>query len=538
VKAVPEKTIPPKAASRKAAAAKPDSARPAPRLEEDWLPVIIGGLMILLVLLGARLSLPAFKWQGGPGFTSAAAGLQPAANRLEAEARAQGQAELAAASGKLGSALAGGDRSATGTAAAELAAASKAQGDTAAGKSAASLAKAAGDAAGQSLGRVFLGRNLLNSLAVGLVFMVLAAVGVVLLGGKLLPFLAGFPVVYGLSWLAQLIAGNAGVNYLGFEYVIFALGLGLFISNVLGVPAWLKEAVRSEYYIKTGLVVLGAGILFPEILQAGALGLLQALAVVIVVWYACYWVARRLKVDEEFAAMLSSAVSICGVSAAIAACGAIRGDKKKLSYVISLTLIVAVPMMVAMPWIARLLGLGDAVAGAWMGGTLDTTPSVVAAASLVGERAMRIGTIVKFSQNVMIGVAAFVLSLWWTLSGKGGEGGNGNGRGAQRPTARVIWDRFPKFVLGFLVMSLLFSFVLSPTLVKQTKGLLSGLRTVWFALAFVCIGLETRFTKLVGLGKGKPALAFLLAEGFNVLWTLLLAFLLFGGKILPLPVLK
>ena len=193
-------------------------------------------------------------------------------------------------------------------------------------------------------------------------------------------------------------------------------------------------------------------------------------------------------------------------------------------------------MMVAMPWIARLLGIGDAVAGAWMGGTLDTTGSVVAASSLISEKAMRIGTIVKFSQNVLIGVAAFVLSVWWTVSGKGGSGGNGSG--TQRPKARVIWDRFPKFVLGFLAMSLVFSFVLSPGLVKQTKNLLSGLRTVWFALAFVSIGLETRFTKLVGMGKGKPALAFLAAQGFNVLWTLLLAWLLFGGRIFSLPVLK
>jgi uncharacterized membrane protein YadS len=527
-KAVPAKQVPVQVPAGKSAA----------RVDEDWLPVIVGGLMILLVLLGARLALPAFKWQSGPEFAAAAGRLRPAAEKLAAEAGALGRTELGQAGRRLDAALAATDRSATADAAGELAAAGKALGDEAIGKSAAGLAKAAGDAAALRIGRVFAAGNLLSSLYIGLVFMVLAGIGVWLLGGRPLPFLAGFPVVYALAWLAQLIAGNSGLKYLGLEYVIFALGLGLFISNVLGVPAWLKEAVRSEYYIKTGLVVLGAGILFKEILQAGALGLLQAVAVVLVVWYACYWVARKLKVDEEFAAMLSSAVSICGVSAAIAACGAIQGDKKKLSYVISLTLIVAVPMMVAMPWIARLVRIPDAVAGAWMGGTLDTTPSVVAAASLVSEQAMRIGTIVKFAQNVMIGVAAFVLSLWWTLSGKGGKGGNGDGRGDQRPKARVIWDRFPKFVLGFLVMSLLFSFVLSPGLVQQTKSLLGGLRTVWFALAFVCIGLETRFTKLVGLGRGRPALAFLIAEGFNVLWTLLLAFLLFGGKILPLPLLK
>jgi uncharacterized integral membrane protein (TIGR00698 family) len=522
--------------------AKPAAPQSAPvertparlRIDEDWLPVLIGGLMIVLVLLGARIPLPAFKWQTGPEFAAASAKLRPALGKLVSEA--QGQAELAATGQKLDDAIAAADRSATGRAAAELAAAGKTLGDSALGKSASGLAKAAAEAAALRIGQVFSGQNLLSSLYIGLAFMVLAGLGVFLLGGKVLPFLAGFPVVYALAWSSQLIAGNASVNYLGLEYVIFALALGLFISNVIGVPDWLKEAARTEYYIKTGLVVLGAGILFPEILQAGALGILQALAVVIAVWYACYWVARRLKVDEEFAAILSSAVSICGVSAAIAACGAIKGDKKKLSYVISLTLIVAVPMMVAMPWIARLLHLGDAVAGAWMGGTLDTTGSVVAAGSLISEKAMRIGTIVKFSQNVLIGVAAFVLSLWWTLGGKGGN--NGNGGGGQRPRARVIWDRFPKFVLGFLAMSLLFSFVLSPGLVKQTKSLLTGLRTMWFALAFLSIGLETRFTKLVGMGKGKPALAFLAAQAFNVVWTLLLAYLLFGGKILPLPVLK
>ncbi len=532
MKAVSVKTTPPKVRAQEPA------RKQAARLDEDWLPVIIGGLLILLVLLGARLALPAFKWQTGAEFTAAASGMRPAVGRLVEEADALGRTGLADAGRRLDTALAAGDRSGAAAAAAELGTAAGALGEEAIGKSAAGLAKAAGGAAALRLGRIFSGANLLSSLYIGLAFMVLAGLGVWLLGGRLLPFLAGFPVVYALAWLAQLIAGNSGVNYLGLEYVIFALGLGLFISNVLGVPAWLKEAVRTEYYIKTGLVVLGAGILFPEILQAGALGILQALAVVFAVWYACYWVARRLKVDEEFAAILSSAVSICGVSAAIAACGAIQGDKKKLSYVISLTLIVAVPMMVAMPWIARLLHLGDAVAGAWMGGTLDTTGSVVAAGSLISEKAMRIGTIVKFSQNVLIGVAAFVLSLWWSLSGKAGNGGNGNGSGVKRPRARVIWDRFPKFVLGFLVMSLLFSFVLSPGLVKQTKSLLGGLRTVWFALAFVSIGLETRFTKLVGMGKGKPALAFLAAQAFNVLWTLLLAWLLFGGKILPLPVLK
>jgi len=364
----------------------------------------------------------------------------------------------------------------------------------------------------------------------GLACLVLGGLGVALLGGRVSAFLAGFPVVYAISWAAQLLAGNAWVSSLGLEYVIFALLIGLLISNTVGVPAWLQEAVRTEFYIKTGLVLMGAGILLPEILQAGLLGILQALGVVFAVWYSCFWLAGKLKVDKEFAVILSSAVSICGVSAAIATCGAINGDKKKLSYVISLTLIVAMPMMILMPWVVRLMGLSDFVAGAWIGGTLDNTGSVVAAVTQVSDRAMRIGTIVKFSQNVLIGVAAFVLSVWWALSAKGAKN--------QSPGARVIWDRFPKFVLGFLAASLVFSFLLDPTLVGRTKPLLSGLRNAWFALAFVSIGLETRFTGLFAMGKGRPALAFLLAQAFNVVWTLLLAWLLFSGRLLPLPALQ
>jgi uncharacterized integral membrane protein (TIGR00698 family) len=337
-------------------------------------------------------------------------------------------------------------------------------------------------------------------------------------------------VVFVLAWLSMLIAGNYTVSYYGIEFVLWALVLGLFISNVLGVPEWLKEAVRTEYYIKTGLVILGSGILFYEILQAGALGIVQAVLVVSVVWYCCFWLAKKLRIDDDFAAMLSTAVSICGVSAAIAACGAIQGDKKKLSYVTSIVLICAVPMMVIMPYIVRGFGIPDMVGGAWLGGTLDTSGSVVAAGALISDAAMKTGVIVKFSQNVLIGFAAFILAVWWAIK-RGAETG-------ERPSAGVIWERFPKFVLGFLVASILFSFILPASIVNPTKGILSGLRVFWFALAFVSIGLETKFTELAGMEGGRPAVAFLGAQALNVVWTLILAYLLFGGVLFAPPVIK
>jgi uncharacterized membrane protein YadS len=369
--------------------------------------------------------------------------------------------------------------------------------------------------------------NLANVASVALTVAVLALIGVRLMGGRALRFLAGLAVVFAMALAAMILAGNSAVHAWGLEYVIFALAIGLTVGHSLGTPGWLEEAVRTEFYIKTGLVVLGAGILFGDILQAGALGIAQAVLVVIAVWFFCFWLGRKLGVDDEFTTMLSTAVSICGVSAAIAACGAIEGDQRKLSYTTSLVLIVAVPMMIAMPWIVQAAGMPDIVGGAWLGGTLDTSGSVVAAGSLVSEPAMKAGVVVKFSQNVLIGVAALLLSVWWTVR-------QGKATG-QRMGVGVIWQRFPKFVLGFLGASLVFSFIIDPAVAKQAKPALESLRNVWFALAFTCIGLETRLTSLVGLGGGRPALTFIGGQAFNVLWTLLIAYLLFGGLLVPMP---
>ncbi len=496
---------------------------------EDWLAVWLGFLVIGLVLAGLRPDMAKFRWATDGEYAATVAQKTPAVEALIKDAGAKGEKDLLAAATTLKAAIDAGDRAAIGSNAKKVGDAAKKATDATLTKQGADVATLSGDA-GARLDKVLSAENLQKALVLGVGYLILAAIGIALMGGSVVKFVIGFPVIYVLAWLSQFIAGNSGINYWGLEYVIFALLIGLLISNVLRVPGWLKEAVRTEYYIKTGLVILGAGILFLEILQAGALGIVQALLVVSVIWYACYWLAKKLKVDDELAVILSTAVSICGVSAAIAACGAIKGDKKKLSYVTSLVLIVAVPMMVIMPWLAKTFGIPDLVAGAWLGGTLDTSGSVVAAGALISEPAMKAGVIVKFSQNVLIGVAAFLLAVWWTFK-KGAETG-------VKPSAGVIWERFPKFVLGFVIASLVFSFLLDAATVSATKGLFAGLRTVWFALAFMSIGLETRVKDLVGMEGGRPAMAFLGAQGINVLWTLLLAFLLFGGVLFAAPVIK
>jgi uncharacterized integral membrane protein (TIGR00698 family) len=494
---------------------------------EDWIAVVLGFLVITSVLLvfqwkiaDLRNVVPTFRWTTDSQIASRAPGWIDALDAVARDAEAKKQDNVATLCRSLKEALAGRDRKTIEAAAGKLAVLGSRTVAGALGNEIRAHAAAAPE-------KILAPGNLAKVLYVAIGFLIVAALGVALIGSRVLPFLVGLPAIFCLAWLARLLAGNGLFVDWGIEYVIFALALGLLISNTIGTPEWLKPAVQTEFFIKTGLVLLGAGLLFHEVLQAGALGIVQALLVVFVVWYACFWLCRKLKVDDEFAAMLSTAVSICGVSAAIAACGAIAGDKKKLSYVTSLVLIVAVPMMIVMPWIAKSAGMDDLVAGAWLGGTLDTSASVVAAGALVSDAAMKTGVIVKFSQNALIGVAAFLLAIWWTFKAGAASG--------ERPSAAVIWHRFPKFVLGFAAASAVFSFLLPAEIVSGTKGALGQIRTWWFALAFVCIGLETRFVQLAITDQGRPALAFLGAQTLNVFWTLLLAWLLFGGVLFAQP---
>ncbi len=326
-------------------------------------------------------------------------------------------------------------------------------------------------------------------------------------------------VIFSLTLAAQLIASIPIVKEYGFESVFFAVILGLVLSNFFKLPEWLKSAVQSEFYIKIGIICLGSTILFGEVMKSGAYGLAQALIVVFTVWYFAFWLGRRMKIDPEMGTMVSSAVSICGVSAAIATCGVIKGDNKKLSYVISLVLIIAIPMMYLLPWLANIMGLSEEVAGAWLGGTIDTTGAVAASGTLVGETAAKTAVIVKSSQNVLLGVAAFVISLMWSYQGK-----NHN----DKPTLGVIWDRFPKFVVGFVLASLVFSFCMDTQTAKAVGAVTKGFQNTLFSVAFVCIGLETRFKEIFSKENRVPLKVFLIAQGFNIIVTLLVAWLIFG----------
>jgi uncharacterized integral membrane protein (TIGR00698 family) len=499
---------------------------------EDWLGVWIGlgiiGIAILYFsLTGLSFKAPTFRWTTAGEFQAHVTSMAPVLDQVVKQAGDKGEAALQEQAQALQKAVATKDRKAIGAAAKKLEEAAKQAKDKNLKAKAGQVGKDFGSQAGRLLDKVIAWDNIRYSLYIAVAFLFIGIMGMGLMGQPVGFFITGFPFVFLISWVALFLAGNYTIHEYGLEYVLFCLLIGLLVSNTVGVPGWLMPAVKTEFYIKSGLVILGARVLFGVILKAGFLGMIQALAVVSVVWYGCWWLCKKLGIDDEFSAMLSSAVSICGVSAAIATAGAVKGDPKKLSYVTSIVLVCAVPMMVLMPIISKAVSMPDAVAGAWLGGTLDTSGSVVAAGALISDLAMKVGVTVKMSQNVLIGLAAFILSVVWTFKGAAvGE----------KPSIMEIWYRFPKFVLGFLASSLLFSFVLSEATVKAIGRPLQNLEVWWFALAFTSIGLETRFMDLAKLGGGRPAVAFLVAQGFNVIWTLILAYLLFGGVLFPAPV--
>ena len=332
-----------------------------------------------------------------------------------------------------------------------------------------------------------------------------------------------------LAVIAYLFANQTGIRAAGFGYAFWALLLGLLISNTAGTPGWLRPALRSELYIKTGLVLLGAEILFNRILTLGPPGLFVAwLVTPIVIVFMYRFGTRVLKMESpSLVVIIAAATSVCGVSAAIATAAAARAKKEELTLTVGMTLIFTVIMMILMPLAIRAIGMDPIVGGAWIGGTVDATGAVVAAGAMLGEEAGQVAAVVKMVQNILIGVVAFVVAVYWVANVEpGGDGA--------RPSAGAIWTRFPKFILGFVGASLLFSFVLTPLLgddaVSGIIDLTSDFRGWLFCLAFVSIGLESNLRQLMGqVQGGRPIQLYLVGQTFNLVLTLAAAYLAFGG---------
>lgn len=370
----------------------------------------------------------------------------------------------------------------------------------------------------------------LLSLGLGLVF--ITAIAVQIMSGNGRRYATAFIPVFALAVLAYTVANQTGIRAAGFGYAFWALLIGLFIANTIGTPQWMKSAIRSELYIKTGLVFLGAEILFGNILNLGLPGLFVAWFVTPVVLIFMYQFGTRiLKIgSRSLVIVIAAATSVCGVSAAIAVAAAARAKKEELTLAVGMSLIFTVVMMVAMPALVRALGMDPVVGAAWIGGTVDATGAVVAAGALLGEQAEQIAAVVKMVQNMLIGVVAFLVAVFWVTRIER----DGDNTREQKPDAMEIWRRFPKFILGFIAASVIFSFLLTPSLgdtrVAEILDVTSDFRGWFFCLAFVSIGLESRFRDLAAqTSGGRPIQLYLTGQTFNLVLTLIAAYLAFGG---------
>ncbi len=327
------------------------------------------------------------------------------------------------------------------------------------------------------------------------------------------------------------------------EPPLVALALGLLLSNAVGVPRWLDPGLRVELYIKVGIVLLGSSLPLTLLAWAGPVAILQAAMVSLVTFGVIYAVAMRLGLDRRLAATLGTGGAVCGVSGAIAIGGAVGAKKQDISVAISLVVAWAVAMIFVLPLAARVLGLSTGVAGAWIGTSEFADAAGLAAAQTYGgyagnvagiagqpDAAVTAFTLMKvIGRDMWIGVWAFVLSLVaasrWERTGIEGRSGPGE-----------IWRRFPKFVVGFVLASLLVTWFASGYAYGDYKrgvvpGLvapLQALRTWAFTFAFLSIGLTTRIREFVAVG-ARPFAAFTAGAAVNVLLGLFLSTRVFGA---------
>ncbi len=371
--------------------------------------------------------------------------------------------------------------------------------------------------------------------------MLLFSLGARFIGINMGHFFTGFPIIFVLAVLSYVIANQATLSSIGLSYVLWGLAIGLIITNTIGVPQFLKSAGQTEFFIKTGLVLLGASILFGQIALIGIPGIFVTWVVTPIVLVVTYWFGQNvIKVpSKELNITVSSDMCVSGVSAAIASAAASRAKKEELTLAIGMSMIFVAVMIFLLPLIANLTGMHPVWAGAWLGGTVDNTGSVVAAGELIGREAMYVAATIKMIQNIMIGVIAFGVAAYWCLKVEPDRACAVGGTPMKFSAAGAfseIWYRFPKFILGFIAASIIFSFMQTAVSIDWGQAMVSngvltwanGFRNWFFALAFVSIGLSINYSELKEpLRGGKPLILYVCGQTFNLLLTLFVAWLMF-----------
>src|SRR5580693_8115364 len=378
-------------------------------------------------------------------------------------------------------------------------------------------------------------------LALFALWAVLLGIGTTALGFRLSRFLPAFVLVFAVSLVLYFLGQWDQASHYNLEPPLVALAIGLLISNTVGAPAWADAGLRVEFYIKTGIVLLGAGVPLALLLWAGPVAIVQAGIVSLVTFGVIYFTGVKLGLDRRLAATLGTGGAVCGVSGAIATAGAVGAKKEHASIAISLVIFWAIVTIFLLPLVSRVLGLPTGVAGAWIGTSEFADAAGLAAAQAYSgyaghvpqvtgspDAAITSFTLMKVvGRDVWIGIWAFILSIVATTRWEPTPVD-------RKPDAGEIWRRFPKFVVGFLLASLIITFVTASATYAQFKssftpdlvGPIKNFRTWAFIFCFLSIGLTTRLRELASAGS-KPFWAFTAGVAVNVVLGFVLSAVVF-----------
>ena len=388
----------------------------------------------------------------------------------------------------------------------------------------------------ESMGTQLNGAFFVKLLRTFLVLGILFTMGVKLMGESVKKYIPAFIGLFIISIIVRWISAEFTLNrYL--EWAFWALLIGLIISNTVGTPEWLKPAVKTEFYIKTGLVIMGFSVLFSNIAKFGLYGLGIAWIVTPVVIIFMWWLGTKVfKIDNKpLVITVASATSVCGTSAAIATGAAAKAKKEDLSAAISVSIIFTILMMVFEPMIIKWTGMSQIMGGSLIGGTVDSTGAVVVAGTALGEEAQKAAVLVKSIQNILIGFIAFFVAIFFATKVDKNE--------TEKVGASEIWVRFPKFILGFFAASLIASFIIQPAFGAENVGainkVLDQFKNWAFVLAFTSIGLDTNFKAIAKqMQGGKVLWLYIVGQLFNIALTFFAVWFLLSGRFFPIPVLE
>ncbi len=347
-----------------------------------------------------------------------------------------------------------------------------------------------------------------------------APIGIVrLLPGILLLAAVG----YAGKFLEKFLNSYAKAHHWTFpniEYVLWAILIGLVISNLLTLPKIFQPGVATyEFWLKVGIVLLGSRFVLADMLKLGGISLGLVVVEISLSLLLMHALGRLFKLTPKLTSLLAVGSSICGVSAIIAAKGAIDADDEDSTFAIAAILALGALALFTFPLIGHSLHMNNTVFGLWAGLGVDNTAEATATGALYSDAAGKVAVLAKTARNAMIGFVVLAYAIYWAKQGKAGAVGN---------KAEFLWKKFPKFVLGFLLMSLLVSFHF---FTKDQVGSLGNLSRWAFLLTFAGVGLRTNVREMSKQGL-RPfvvgalgevliaALTFGLVLGANRIWGL------------------